>query len=121
MCFNSHLAQHLGIATRRAVVGDELITKEFARGLISFENTGNPGVLVCIAPGTKLRIDLPEEIQHRWGAKRTECVEFIDGAGADRIRLEQGTSLVLASLGAEVRATVLAIPKGEASVSSAAA
>lgn len=56
------------VATRPAKVGDELISARFGGSLTrGFAAIGEPGVAVCLRPGTELAFEQSVEIDHGFG------------------------------------------------------
>jgi hypothetical protein len=53
------------IASRPAVVGDELVSTKFTNAITGgFAAAGEPGVAVCLLPGTEVAFDKEVEYEH---------------------------------------------------------
>jgi hypothetical protein len=53
------------IASRPAVVGDELVSTKFTNAITGgFAAAGQPGVAVCLLPGTEVAFDKEVEYEH---------------------------------------------------------
>ena len=116
-----------GVASRPAKVGDELITTEFKNTLTrGFSSIGEPGVAVCLLPGTELAFETNVEHHYTWlqtlffkkqrwntGHKVARfCQINTDGRNAhhDAVEFPDGRIVLLTRLRAGQRATVLQLP-----------
>jgi hypothetical protein len=59
---------HVGVATRPAKTGDELVSRQFLHSITrGFGDVQNPHVAVCLRPGTELAFDRDVEIDYGLG------------------------------------------------------
>lgn len=114
------------VTSRSATVGDELITTEFRDSITrGFSAVGEPGVAVCLLPGTE--IAFAKEAEHR-----SVLLRFFSGLGFgklsgklarfrqinldnphthhDALEFAEGKILLLTMLRPGQRATVLQLP-----------
>ncbi|HVV60262.1 MAG TPA: hypothetical protein VHD14_00750 [Pseudolabrys sp.] len=59
---------HAGVATRPALIGDELVSRQFPNSITrGFGGVDNPNVAVCLRPGTELAFERDVEIDYGLG------------------------------------------------------
>ena len=112
--------QHL--VSRPAIVGDTLMTTRFRNSITrGFTAVDEPGVVVCLLPGTELAFDHDVEFDHflavlpnRRIHSRVACFRKIDEdkphVHHDALEFPNGKVLRLTQLGEGQRATVLQLP-----------
>lgn len=96
------------IKSRPAAVGDKLRTSNFGTGTRGFAGTDDPGVAVCVLPGTELAFDAPvrvygisdkedgpsvaifRQINKEQSHAHHDCLEFPDGSSMMLTYLQEG-------------------------------
>lgn len=126
------------VASRPAKVGDKLITTEFRNTLTrGFSAVDEPNVAVCLLPGTELAFEAEVRRQHAWlktlffkkvrtnsGHKVGRFRQInLDNPRThhDAIEFPDGRVVLLTSLRAGQRATVLQLPAADYAIHSARA
>ncbi len=108
------------VATRPAKVGETLITTTFyGTSTRGFASESDPGVAVCMLPGTELAFDQNVRYDNRWIWTR-EINSRVGKFGTidphlphrhhDAIEFPDGTHVLVTQLCEEQRATVLQLP-----------
>ncbi len=112
------------VANRSAKIGDKLISSQFVNSITrGFEAVGEPGVAVCLLPGTELVFDRDVECDHALGffpnKKLRENVARFRQINLDNpyehhdaLEFPSGQVVLLTRLCAGQRATVLQLPAG---------
>ena len=107
------------VASRPAKVGDKLITTSF-KGTIThgFAAVGEPDVAVCLLPGTEIAFE--DEVKHdgifrsKKIDQKTAIFRQLDkerpNVNHDALEFPDGQVVLLARIGAGLRATVLQLP-----------
>lgn len=110
------------VATRAAVVGDQLVTTKFSNSITrGFAEVGEPNVAVCILPGTELAFERDVECDHALGffpsRKLQERVARFRQINMDNpyehhdaLEFPSGQIVLLTRLCEGQRATVLQLP-----------
>jgi hypothetical protein len=107
------------LASRPAVVGDELTTKNFGYST-GFCGT-DPNVAVCVRPGTELAFSDPIKIKMRFGTADAETLSFTTAifrqrdkeykhTHHDMLEMPDGQMFYLNDLEPDQRASVLQLP-----------
>ena len=113
------------VASRPAKVGDELVTTKFNDSITrGFSAAGEPGVAVCVLPGTEIAFEKDVEYDHFLALFRNRKVggtvaQFrkIDAdrehVHHDALEFPNGKIVLLTQLSEGQRATVLQLPATE--------
>ena len=103
-------------ASRPAVVGDKLFTKNFGGGTRGFAGTDDPNVAVCVRPGTELAFTDDILVYARSGntPHRTAIFRQVNKGQPhmhhDALEFPDGTSCLLTFLTEGQKAPVLQLP-----------
>ena len=112
------------VANRPAKVGDKLVSSQFVNSFTrGFTEVGEPGVAVCLLPGTELVFDREVECDHAFGffsnkKLRENVARFrqinLDNPHQhhDALEFPSGQVILLTRLCLGQRATVLQLPAG---------
>jgi hypothetical protein len=112
------------VANRPAKVGDRLVSSTFVNSITrGFTAVGEPGVAVCLLPGTELVFDREVESEHVLGffpnKKLRENVARFRQINLDNpyehhdaLEFPSGRVVLLTRLSAGQRATVIQLPAG---------
>ena len=119
------------VRSRPAKVGDKLVTRDFGTGTRGFAATDDPGLAVCVMPGTELAFAgevtcLPTGLLG-WNTKtichRTAIFRQINkdklSAHHDALEFPDGRTVLLTQLCQDQAATVLQLPALPATVAEA--
>jgi hypothetical protein len=114
------------VASRPAITGDELVTSTFPNSLtVGFTAVGEPGVAVCLLPGTEIAFQREAECRHplaalfpklRFGKLGAKLARFRQVnaheqyAHHDALEFPDGKVVLLTRLRPGQRATVLQLP-----------
>jgi hypothetical protein len=102
------------VQSRPAVVGERLVTRNFGTGTRGFCPADNPGVAVCVLPGTELAFD--RSIESDVGSAGQAIAIFrqvnkdIPTTHHDALELPDGRTVMLTTLIEGQRVTVLQLP-----------
>jgi hypothetical protein len=115
----------IAVTSRRAEVGDRLVTMRFPHALTrGFFAVAEPGVAVCLLPGTELAFDQDVECDHplawlpntRFGKLAEKLAQFrhvnmaSPYAHHDALEFANGKTVLLTRLRLDQGATVLQLP-----------
>jgi hypothetical protein len=114
------------VASRPATVGDKLVTSKFPHSItVGFTAVGEPGVAVCLLPGTEIAFEKDIECRHplalllprlRFGNLGGKVAQFRQinlnnpYAHHDALEFPDGRVVLLTKLCPGQRATVLQLP-----------
>ena len=110
------------VASRPARVGDKLVSTRFDNSFTrGFAAVGEPGVAVCLLPGTELAFQRPVECKRRWGVLANLVIEETVArfrqinmdkprAHHDALEFPNGQIVLLHSLVEGQHASVLQLP-----------
>jgi hypothetical protein len=113
------------VASRPAKVGDVLVTTRFDDSITrGFSAIGEPGVAVCLLPGTEIAFEKDVEYDHFLALFRNRKVDATvalfrkidterEHVHHDALEFPNGKMLLLTQLSEGQRATVLQLPAGE--------
>jgi len=110
------------IASRPAKVGDKLLTTAFrGASTLGFAAEGEPGIAVCLLPGTELAFEQDVRYEHKWiwtksagfNVARFRKIEpNVPQRHHDAIEFPDGTMALVTMLSTGQRARVLQLPVG---------
>lgn len=119
---------HVGIATRPAEVGDELVSRQFLHAIArGFGDLNDPHIAVCLRPGTELAFNRDVELDYGFGRIlpffgigriRSRVARFCQiklswsSAQHDALEFPDGRVVRLTRLCAGQHARVLQLPAG---------
>lgn len=103
------------VATRKARVGDKLVTTNFGTGTIGMASIEDRATAVCMLPGTEVAFDGPVLVRGcdkalAAVAQFAHLNEDIPNAHHDALRFPDGTVVLLALLQTGQAASVLQLP-----------
>lgn len=113
MCRYSHVADSLGIKTRKAEVGEQLIVKKFSRegeAFVGFGFVTELETCACLLPGTKIRVSVSEVARQAFGLSESETAVVTAFRFADGLRFENERVVELYKIGIGAPAEVLELP-----------
>ena len=113
------------VASRPAQVGDKLVSTRFDNSFTrGFAAVGEPGVAVCLLPGTELAFQKPVECKRGWGVLPNLVIEDTvarfrqinmdkPGAHHDALEFPNGQIVLLHNLVEGQQTSVLQLPVKE--------
>jgi hypothetical protein len=119
------------VRSRPAKVGDKLVTRDFGTGTRGFAATDDPGLVVCVMPGTELafaeEVTCPPTGLLGWNTKtinhQTAIFRQVNkdkvAAHHDALEFPDGRTVLLTLLRQGQAATVLQLPAQPATVAEA--
>ena len=111
------------VASRPAKVGDKLVSTRFYSSTRGFAAVGEPGVAVCVLPGTELAFEQDAEREAAWPlvpnrkcggkvARFRKINEGVPHAYHDALEFPGGETVLVTDLCEGQRAVVLQLPAG---------
>jgi hypothetical protein len=110
------------VSSRPAAVGDQLVTSDFRTGTRGFADTETPSVAICVLPGTEIAFPEGLPVVHRtlfgWRRKPVryytaifrQINKQILNVHHDALEFPDGHVMLLTTVAADQRATVLQLP-----------
>lgn len=110
------------VSSRPAEVDDQLVIRDFRTGTRGFAAIDSPGVAVCVLPGTEIAFPEGLPIAHRtsWGWKRKpvwyrtaifrQINKEMPNVHHDALEFPDGHILLLTTIAAGQKATILQLP-----------